>query len=379
MNNTQDFSTGDDLLNFLGQAPKETTNELENLLQTPPKSEETPKEVTEEKVEEVAVETSPQVQAEGLKDIADILPTQPQTSATKNDLVKRYLEDGYWQDVTVQIQTEEGLKEVSLSEMDNVDEETFSQLKEAQDKLRTEEFDQKFISKEGLDEKTLKLIEIARNGRFDEIQDLLKIQTEIVHPLQGLDTSDEKVQEWIVAQTLKNQGADDIVISNTIKQYKENLILDQKAEAVVQQIDRMYNEQVDNKLKEVEEAKIKEKENQKLFKKSVSDEYKKLGIKETLQKSLIESATKYDEFGLSQTDKLYFEAKKDPQFFADLNFFLNNRDAYNEFKGVKIANEVNKRNFITIVKSDKKVASTLVETKKDDSKENPLNRFLNTN
>ena len=368
MNQTQDFSTGDELLNFLGQAPKETTTELNTILETPAQKE-----------EEVIVKEEPLIIEEKeveIKPLEEILPNNHQEKNTdKNAIIKRYLEDGYWEDVVVKIQSDEGEKEVPISELDDIDDETFKQLKEAQENLKKTEFDSKYISKEGLDEKTLKLIEIARNGRFDEIQDLLKVQTEIVHPLQGLDTSDEKVQEWIVAQTLKNQGLDDIVISNTIKQYKENLILDQKADAVVQQIDKMYNDQVDARLKEVEENKLKEKENQKQFKKNISEQYKKLKIEDNLKKSLIDSATKYDEYGIAQTDKLYYEAKKDPEFFAELNFFLANREAFNKYKGIKTANEVNNKNFITIMRTDKKTSSTPIETVKEKG-DNPLNRFL---
>lgn len=370
MSKPQDFSTGDELLNFLGQAPKETTETLNTILEEQPQKE------VETVVEPVVQQEPPKV--EDFKPLEDLIPKDVVTpSSEKNSIVKRYLEDGYWEDVIVKIQTEDGTeKEVPISELEDVDDDTFKQLKDAQENLKKTDFESKYISKEGLDEKTLKLIEIARNGRFDEIQDLLKVQTEIVHPLQGLDTSDEKVQEWIVAQTLKNQGLDDIVISNTIKQYKDNLILDQKADAVVQQIDKMYNEQVDLKLKEVEQQKIAEKENQKLFKKSVSEQYKSLQINDSLKKSLIDSATKYDEYGISQTDKLYYEAKKDPEFFAEINFILNNKEEYNKYKGIKVANETNKKNFITIMRTEKKSSSQKQMEEDNNRSENPLNRFL---
>lgn len=363
MNQKQEFTTGDELLNFLGQSPKEKTTELNNILETP---------VVKDEVN--IVEEQPHT--EEVKLLEDILPQIPQKQdINKNNIIKRYLEDGYWEDVVVNIKSEDGEKQIPISELEDIDDETFKQLKEAQENLKKEDFESKYISKEGLDEKTLKLIEIARNGRFDEIQDLLKIQTEIVHPLQGLDTSDEKVQEWIVAQTLKNQGLDDIVISNTIKQYKENLVLDQKADAVVQQIDKMYNDQIDAKLKEVEDNKLRERENQKQFKKNLSEQYKKIKIDESLKKSLIDSATKYDEYGLAQTDKLFYEAKKDPEFFAELNFFLANREAYNKYKGIKVSNEVNNKNFITIMKTEKKTASTPIDIEKEKG-DNPLNKFL---
>jgi len=370
MSKPQDFSTGDELLKFLGQSPKETTETLNTILEEQPQKE------VETKVEETTVLQEPQ-KVEDFAPLEDLMSKDVITpSSEKNSIVKRYLEDGYWEDVIVKIQTEEGTeKEVPISDLEDIDEDTFKQLKEAQENLKKTDFESKYISKEGLDEKTLKLIEIARNGRFDEIQDLLKIQTEIVHPLQGLDTSDEKVQEWIVAQTLKNQGLDDIVIANTIKQYKDNLILDQKADAVVQQIDKMYNEQVDLKLKEVEQNKIAEKENQKAFKKSVSEQYKNFQINESLKKSLVDSATKYDEYGVSQTDRLYYEAKKDPEFFAEINFLLNNKEEYNKFKGIKVANEINKKNFITIMRTDKK-ASSQKQIEDNNRGENPLNRFL---
>ena len=50
-----------------------------------------------------------------------------------------------------------------------------------------------------------------------------------------------------------------------------------------------------------------------------------------MQKVLVDNATKLDEDKISNTDKLYFEAQKDPKLFAELNLFLNNREAFAKY------------------------------------------------
>ena len=47
-----------------------------------------------------------------------------------------------------------------------------------------------------------------------------------------------------------------------------------------------------------------------------------------MQKLLVDNATKLDQDKISNTDRLYFEAIKDPKRFAELNFFLNNPEEF---------------------------------------------------
>jgi len=372
MSSEIDFTNGgNNLAEWLGQTPKTEDNALEAILPTQATTEKT---TEEEKPEEVVVVDPPKV--EEPKALEDILPKTATTADSQyGSIVKQLLEDGFWEDGQITIETEEGAQEVLLSELSDIDEDTFKALKEGQKKLKDEEFQNKYLSKEGLDERTLKLIEIAKNG--GDIRELLQVQAEVVNPLEGLDLEDSAVQEWIVAQTLLSQGHDQVIVQNTIAQYKKDLVLDAKADAIVKDINNRYDAQIEAKLEQRKQEKAKEAENQKLFRKSISEEVKKLGLKDTLQKNLVDLASKFDENGVSNADNLYFEAKKDPALFAEIVFLMSNKQAYEEFKGIKATNSAAKKNFITILKTDKKVASTQIEKAKTET-ENPLNKFIVT-
>ena len=125
---------------------------------------------------------------------------EPQiTPTTKDysDIVKNMIEDGDWQDAEVEL--EDGSK-VLLSDMKNIDVEVFRELKKQQKELSKEEFDSKYVSVEGLDETTRKMIELKKAG--GDISQLIQVQAQLVDPLANLDLDNEEVQAHLVRQKL---------------------------------------------------------------------------------------------------------------------------------------------------------------------------------
>ena len=56
---------------------------------------------------------------------------------------------------------------------------------------------------------------------------------------------------------------------------------------------------------------------------------------ENLQKVFIENATKVDESGMTNTEKLFFEATSKAEDLAEITFFLSDREGYKKWVASK--------------------------------------------
>lgn len=280
-----------------------------------------------------------------------------------SEMVKTMLEDKDWQDGEIEIENEKGEVEiVLLSELKDITPDLFKQIKEAQKTLKEEDFNSKYVSVEGLDDTTKKMIELKRKG--GDLTELIQLDAEFVHPLQSLDLESEQVHEYLIREKYKALGWKPNHIETEIKDLKESFTLDTEAKKVIEEVNSNFNSVVERKTKEREEAVLAEKEKQKEFKKSITDTYKALNLKESIVKTLVDNTAKFDENGLTNVDRAFFEAKKNPEKFARVAFLLTDENAYNEFEGIKTKNAVTKdtvRKILTI--TPKTATSTATEKK----------------
>lgn len=250
---------------------------------------------------------------------------------------KFLIEKGYWKDLDVEIEENGEKKLVPISELEMTPE-LFDQLDEAQKAEQKEAFNSKYIDVEGIDDTTKKLIELKKKG--GDITELIQLDAEFVNPIKNLDLENEQVHEYLVRQKYQSLGLEQDIIDFKVDKLKKELTLDVEAKKVADEINSNFDKVVENKLKEREAAVEAQKEEQKNFKKGLSEAYKKLELKDTLVKSLIENAAKFDEYGFSNVDKVFFEAKKDPEKFARIAFHILDEEGYNEFQGVKTKNKI---------------------------------------
>lgn len=287
----------------------------------------------------------------------------PKTSNFYNDLVKDFIEEGDWVDGDIEIEKDGEIVNVPISELDFTPE-LFKQVKELQKSKRQEDIDSKYISLEGIDDTTKKMIELKKAG--GDISELIKAEAQFVHPLKGLDLNDERIQEGLVRQKLISLGLDDDIIDYKINKLKEGLVLDKEADKIIEEVNTNFDNFVEQRKQEQEEQLKVVQEEQKKFKKEVTDIYRKFELKDTLVKSLVENIAKTDEYGLSTVDRLFFDAKKqNPELFAKVSFLLSDEEKFNEFLGIKIKNDVKKETVRTIFKLNPKTATSAAVEKKN--------------
>lgn len=300
-----------------------------------------------------------------------IPPAQESSYSTfYTNLISDLIADGDWQDVAIEL--EEGAEPVNISEIKDITPELFRDLKEAQNQLKKEELESKYIDINGLSETDRKLIELKKKG--EDITPLLQIQAQHVHPLKGLDLDDEKVHEWLVTEKYRAKGFPEPDIQLVIKRLKDEVSLDLEAKKIIEEVDSNFDAMVQDNLNKRNAEIAKNQEEQKLFRKNISEEYKKYSFKDSLTKSLVENASKADENGLTNTDRLYFQAKEKPELFAKLNLLLTDETAFNEFFGTKIKNQITSSTVNKIIKIHPKNTGAPAGSRKQ---ENELEAFFN--
>lgn len=252
--------------------------------------------------------------------------------------IKDYIEEGFFTDADIEVEGENGeIVKVALSELKDITPEMFTVIKEEQKRLKAEEIGEKYVSVEGLDERTKKMIELKKAG--GDLTELIQEDIQYTNVLAGIDLDNEQVQENLIRQKLQSQGLKPKYIEAEIAEMRENLTLDVEAKAIVDNYNAYYDNLIEEKKREQILRIEAEKEQQKVFKKSLNDVYKVLKLPENISKVLLDNSTKTDEYGLTNTDKLYFDAKADPETYAEVSFFLNNKEKFKEFLGIKVKNE----------------------------------------
>ena len=259
------------------------------------------------------------------------------------DKVKEWIEEGFWEDVDIEIENEAGEKElVPITDIKDFTPELFAQIKEQQNELKKQDLDSKYVSVEGLDDRTKKMIELKKAG--GDLSELIQQEVQYVNPLNGLDLDDERVQEHLIRQKYNSLGWKPKHIEAEIEELREAMTLDLEAKKIIGEINTNFDKVVEQKreeqLNQIEEAKKSQKE----FKKTMVEAFRSLDLKnDSLVKSLVEATANYDEYGLAEIDKAFFEAKSaNPELFAKVSFLLKDEKAFSEFSGVKIKNIANK-------------------------------------
>ncbi len=301
----------------------------------------------------------------------------PQSNSYYYDnVISDFLEEGEWEDMVIETEVDGEVVETPLSELKNVDKETFQEIKKHFKQLKDEEFKEKYISVEGLDETTKRMVELKKKG--GDISSLIQAEAQHVHPLKGVDLEDERVQEAIVRQKLSASGQlSQATIENEIKTLKANLELDKKSNEIVEEINTNFNRFVEAEAKRQESEIEAQKQQQKEFRKTLSETIKNLDIKEEkVVKSLLDASTKYDSNGLSDVDKAFFEAKQNPELFTKIAFLLTNEELFDKHMGVKIKNKATLGEVKKILNLRKKSSTEQTQIKK---KEKGLESFFNDN
>ena len=257
--------------------------------------------------------------------------TEPKQITDYSKKLKSLIKDGIIENFSITVENDGEKQEAFIEDIEDLDEEGYKEIINGWKQAKDEEVKSKYISTEGLDETTKKLIEIRKSG--GDISEIIRENVTAIDQLTQLkeNIDDEQVQVNIVAHSLQQQGLRPTVIQAQIKALVDEGMLETEANTILDSHLNVHQQAIEQK-RQLELQRVeKEKEDLKILRRTLSATYKEIGIPESMQKVLVDNATKLDEDKISNTDKLYFEAQKDPKLFAELNLFLNNREAFSKY------------------------------------------------
>lgn len=270
-----------------------------------------------------------------------------------SNLVKKYIDLGIWQDAKVEIDGEE----VVLSEIGDLDEETFLNIQKSQHAAFKEDISEKYINKEELDEISLAIIDISKNK--GDISRALDIKKRFIDPLEHFDLDNELHQEDLVRQKymIQSNGAlSESDIDAIIEARKKDLTLDKEAYEYAEQLKKGYKAYLANESKKLEEERLQEEQNIKNLKKQVRDSLEKYGLNDASRRSLSNFIGTKDNDPLME---MIQEIKSDPDKLAELIFFLNKKDDYIK----AISNKATKDTGTKVLRTLKFIQDSKKETK----------------
>ena len=260
-------------------------------------------------------------------------PKEPETKITLDnsdntylDIVKEKLDSGEWDDLV--IEDEEG-NEVKLSELKDIDKDTFKALEKEIKTQKDTEFKEKYVSVDGLDEVKKRLINIVKEGDLDLAKALFQNPAALQEPFQGYDNDNddhnEEVLEWYY---IKGLGHSPKEAAALVKASKEDLTLDVKAQKIVEYQRNQFYTNLKNREEQILAEKAKEQETVKEYRKNLASELKQEGLSENLTRKFVDVATKTDKTGNYEIDTIYDEWMSDPKKAKELIYFMLDKDNY---------------------------------------------------
>lgn len=258
-------------------------------------------------------------------------PIVQSVSSDYSKKLKELLKDGIIDNFAINYNIGGEDTEVFLDQIEDLTEEGYREILKGWKTAKEEDINSRYVSVEGLDETTKKLIEIKRSG--GDITEIIRENVTAIDQLTQLkeNIDKEQVQINIIVHSLQQQGIKPSVIQAQINALIEEGALESEATTILDSHLSVHENAIEQKRLAEFQRVEQEKEDLKNTRKTLSAKYKEMSIPDTLSKVLIDNATKLDQDKISNTDKLYFEAIKDPEKYAEINFFLNNPEAFKKY------------------------------------------------
>ena len=254
-------------------------------------------------------------------------PGKPAIGEAESEVYKKTLKSMFGDSVDSLVQQdEEGNEtEVSLDTM-TIDEELFNQIVHSKMELIREEASKDKISTKGVSDFAKKLIEIDRNG--GDINELIKVKESYADPLDEIDFSTEDGQIQAVYLRLIAGGQDEDTIRRLIESYRSEGSLAQRAQEAEVDLRNAVDQQLEKARLSAEKVQENRKNLLKQYKKDLKTNLGAFQLNENIKSKIVNLATKEDEKGRFELDRLYYQRRENPEDAARLALFLLDEKEY---------------------------------------------------
>lgn len=265
----------------------------------------------------------------------------PKSSEFKT-IINKMVELGHWSKLE-EIELQDGTM-VPFEDAE-IDEDAFKQISKFQEETKAEALLAGKVDVTGTTEFTRKLIEIEKNG--GNVQQALEIYQTIQDPLSSLDMSTPEGQSGAIYLHYSQKGLDEKMIETLIKGFVSEGKLEEEGEKSKKFLEDASAKLLDKVKEEAITAKENRKTQIKEYKKGLVDTLTALQITDNVKKKLIEAATKEDEQGRFEIDKVYSAKRKDPKEAAEMIHYLMDKEGYLKKKMEEMSYEKDIKTFRT--------------------------------
>lgn len=274
------------------------------------------------------------------------------------------ISSGELEDVIVEV---EG-KERKLSEFEDIDEETLKEVIRDFKNQDKENIEKNYVKVDNLTETQKNLVEIIKEGKYDELKEVFENPDQLREPWEGYDSTNDEQNEYVYRTYLKYvQKLSPQKIEALVDVAKKTLSLDAEAQTIVNNQREDYKKSLETKKLEIAQKRKEEQENLKTFTKDLTAKLKAMDLKPEVALSMVKTATvKKENQKTTAIEDMFQEAMKDPEKASEIVLFLTNRDLYEARirNKAKLEEQVNYTKRVKVTRDNKK--TTPVETEKED-------------
>lgn len=274
------------------------------------------------------------------------------------------ISSGELEDVIVEV---EG-KERKLSEFEDIDEETLKEVIRDFKNQEKENIEKNYVKVDNLTETQKNLVEIIKEGKYDELREVFENPDQLREPWEGYDPTNDEQNEYVYRTYLKYvQKLSPQKIEALVDVAKKTLSLDTEAQTIVNNQREEFKKSLETKKLEIAQKRKEEQENLKTFTKDLTAKLKAMDLKPEVALSMVKTATvKKENQKTTALEDMFQEAMKDPEKASEIVLFLTNRDLYEARirNKAKLEEQVNYTKRVKVTRDNKK--TTPVETEKED-------------
>lgn len=299
-----------------------------------------PTEITPTLDTEVIKETDTPVLEESVE-IKDDKSKEPQISSESHQTALNLISLGLLEDISISTGEEEFL----VSEFFEMTDENLKEIVNLHKKSQKKNISDNYISKDGLQEYELKVIEILKNG--GDLSDIAATEEDAFNlPFSDVDLENQQDQVDILFFELTNENnpykMDKDLAIETIRSIAKKGELKSKSESVVEKYQQAYKDTVDKKLEEQKKKKDIKEFNFTENKKVLRNKLKEAGLKETAYKKVIGEYNKKDAKGNHLLLEKFKEALNNPKENYELILHLADKKLFEQIFNIKSAHETAK-------------------------------------
>jgi len=245
----------------------------------------------------------------------------------KSEFYKRSLKTMFGDTISHIIEEDEQGNEKEVLLQDTlVTEEFYNQIVKSKLDDIKEEASKDKISTKGISDFARDLVEIDRNN--GDISELLRAKEAYSDPLDNLDLTTEQGQVQAVYLRMMAGGQDEDTTRRLITSYKAEGILEEKALEAETELKAAIQKQVENAKEAAQKQADERRSLLKDYKKDIKESLDRYQLNDNIKNKVVLLATKEDDNGRFELDKVYYQHRENPKDAADLAFFLLDKEEF---------------------------------------------------